>query len=141
MLFNESFTVEDYVEERLQQWAKWCKAKISDQKLDYPSQTIIYRMMKEGYFIPKKRHKNGIKPMEPNIAAEEVEILINRMAKESLTYQKSAMVIRAHYLHAGKKGGKPKAVGVKATTFRELLIIGRSWLTARLSMKIDLLYK
>ena len=140
MLFDQYFTVEDYLEERLQQWAKWCNSKNEDEKLNYPRQAVIYRMLKEGYFIPKKRYKNGRKPMEPHLYAEEVENLINRMARESLTYQKSAMVIREYYIVKSKKGSKPKVLGLTPSQFRDLFITGKSWLIARLSIKFDSLY-
>jgi len=140
MLFNQNFTVEEYVEERLRQWAKWCRASAEDKRLAYPDQAVIYRMMKEDYFIPKKRYKNGKKPIEPHPYAEEVEALINRMACESLTYQKSAMVLREYYVKPSKKGDKPKVLGLTPSQFRDLLITGKSWLIARLSIKFDALY-
>lgn len=89
---NQKFI--QYVEERLNQWADWY-SRGNYYGLGYPSCSIEYRLMTEGYVA---RNNHGQRSIPVNEEAEEVEKLIREMAKQN---SNMALALRCHYFTRG----------------------------------------
>lgn len=123
MKIDENFL--DYVEARLQQWAKWFSHG-GFNGLGYPSCSIIYRLMTIGII-----NKNtGSQPLPFNEEAEEIEILINEMAKQN---KMMADVLRFNYFIEGGARIKAKEFDMPRLKFERYVEMATQWLAGRLS--------
>jgi hypothetical protein len=114
-----------YVEERLQQWAEWY-SRGNWYGLGYPSCSIEYRLMKEGVIVKT----TGPKPFPSHEEAEEIELLVNEIAKQN---EKIALALRCQYFGHRRSRERAKLLGVSYAQFRVYVDLGRQWLAGRLS--------
>lgn len=120
---NEAFL--EYVDERLQQWAEWY-SRDNLFGLGYPSCSIEYRLMTEGVIVKT----TGPKSLPSNEEAEEIELLVNEIAKQN---ERIALALRCQYFGHRRSRERAKSLGVSYAQFRIYVDLGRQWLAGRLS--------
>lgn len=123
MKIDENFL--DYVEIRLQQWAKWFSCG-GFNGLGYPSCSIIYKLMTVG-IVNKNR---GLQTLPFNEEAEEIEMLINEMTKQN---KLMADVLRVNYFVGGGARVKAKEFDMSRLKFERHVDMAKQWLAGRLS--------
>jgi hypothetical protein len=123
MNIDENFL--EYVEERLDQWAKWFSHGNS-YGLSFSPCSIEYRLMTVGII-----NKNpGPKPLPYNEEAEEIEMLVNEMSKQN---KMMADVLRYNYFTQGAVRSKAKQLDIPRLNFERNVEMARQWLAGRLS--------
>jgi hypothetical protein len=118
----------EYLELRLQEWAKWYSNDYSG--LGYPSCSLEYRMMTEGVLI------NSTSPRQvlSNYEAEEIEALVSGdMFKQN---SRMALALQIHYFKKRKSRDRSNELDVSATRFRIYVDMAKQWLAGRLSERV-----
>lgn len=123
--------LDEYLELRLQEWADWFKDGNYGQGLGYPSETIEYKIMREGLFAAAGRGLRGTLPA--NTRAEEIESFVNEMRKE---HPKPCLVIRAKYFAPKKTPIEAIATRMKMhkRTFEDQLKLAKFFIRGALSV-------
>ena len=123
MNIDENFL--GYVEERLDQWAKWF-SEGNSYGMGYSPCSIEYRLMTVGII----NKSSGPKPLAYNEEAEEIESLICELAKQD---KLTAEVLRYHYLQKGSFRDKSKAFNISHNQFSHFVDMAHHWLAGRLT--------
>lgn len=117
----------NYIDERLNQWAAWCRQKVR-LGIGYPPCSIEYRMMTEGC-IPRSEYL-GLRPMPTNELAEEMEAYMAELSKQ---YKDAAEAIRKHYYENGNSRQKGNAMKISKGQFDKLVLFAKAWLLGRMT--------
>jgi hypothetical protein len=117
-----------YVDERLNNWAKWAREKVK-LGVGYHSQSVEYRLITEGLLV---REPGAKRPMPCDPKAEEVEELLMYMSQQCRVM---ADTVREMYLTDDRIENKSRRTCVSETVFKTYLAMGRWWLASRLTLK------
>lgn len=118
---NQNYIIDDYIEMRLEEWAKWF-SRNDYRHLGYPSESLEFRHLNNGGVI----HKNyGSKASFCNVDAEEVEKIIVLMKQVE---PKAAAALCQEYLDWRCQSSKAKAIGVSLAQYKVNLALARQWL-------------
>jgi hypothetical protein len=123
---NQEFI--NYVEGRLNQWAEWY-SRGNWNGLGYPSCSIEYRLMTEGFV---ERTSYASRTLSFHEEAEEVEMLVNEMSKQN---HHMALALRCHYFTRGGLRTKAKKIEISHMQFKHYVDMAHQWLAGRLSSK------
>jgi hypothetical protein len=115
----------EYIEQRLDEWAEWFTLYYENE-LGYPSQSLTYRLMTEGY-ISKSTTPNAVFVNED---AEEIESLVSEMAKQNHIM---ALSLHIHYLVHGSVRAKAKKFSIARNKLMIYVEMAKQWLAGRLS--------
>lgn len=116
--------VDAYLESRLQEWAEWLKTGNS-LSMGYPRQSVSALIM-EGKSIGNKG--NFYKPIEINEIAEEIEKLVNEMARYKPLMAK---VLRTHYLYQLSLRRSAKKLNISYGQYNLYVQMAKQWLLGR----------
>lgn len=120
--------INEYVKQRLYDWADWY-SRGNLHGLGYPDRTIEYRLMKEGGVLIKG---TGHKSPPTNESAEEIERLVNEMARQN---EAMALALRYQYFNHGNLNKKAETLGISRTRFKNYLEMAHQWMAGRLSVR------
>lgn len=126
---NTRESILNYVDERLQIWAKWAREGTGNG-LGYHTQCILSRLIEVGIIERTKRRSK--QPISSNPPAEEVEELLKDMSAQD---RFMADVLREMYLTQDRIENKSRRMGCTDTVFKNRLAMGRWWLASRLTLQ------
>jgi hypothetical protein len=115
----------DYVERRLEHWARWYSSG-NYYGLGFHSETIEYVLMTVGVMIKS----TGIKPLPCDEEAEEIEALITEMKSYN---SKMAAALRICYFENKKSRERAEEIEMSSTQFKLYVKMAKQWLSGRLS--------
>lgn len=119
----------EYIELRLEIWAKWY-ASIMDSGLGYPKQSLESRALENGGVLVRSF---GPKSLPSNESAEEIESLVCQLAKQN---SKLATALREFYFGQGTVKQRAKKINTSSTQFRVFVDMAKQWLIGRLTINI-----
>jgi hypothetical protein len=128
MPYNSKLSMDDYIEQRLIEWAEWFGQNTHDV-LGYPRNSSI-NMFLQGSIVKKNKRKAAI-PLPSHIEAEEMETYINEMHKQNVIM---ASAIRLHYLDHLSMRKNAKKLGLSHTYFKLYIQMGKQWLAGKLTL-------
>lgn len=102
-----------WVDNVLAQWAEWSRRR-DDAGLGYPSQTVEYRLMREGAGA-SIRSTAGPRLVDMPEVVEKVEAVLVRMP------ERHRQVVRAKYLSALPDTQAARALGMSLGTYRRAM--------------------
>jgi hypothetical protein len=114
----------DYVEKRLEDWAKWFSVQ-NDPGLGFRSYTKEYVLMTLGTVV----QTSTIKPIPCNEEAEEIEYIVSEMAKYN---DKMAKILCTQYLGKGSISERAQKLGISYARFRSYVDMARQWVAAKI---------
>ena len=117
--------IQNSIENKLEQWATWY-IKSGDYGLGYPSKAVEARIMEHDVYC----RTAGPKYLPSNETAEEIEVLITEMFKQT---PKIALALREEYFSRGTLPQKAKNIGVSRSQFKVCVDMAKQWLAGRLS--------
>jgi len=118
--------IHQYVEFRLNNWARWASYNNPLNTLDYADQSIIHQLSKNGGYVAKAQGAY-VEPENPK--AEELDNIISEMG----FYQKNlAGVIRVQYTETGSQKEKSQKVGISPAQYKINLKMAKSWISGKL---------
>jgi hypothetical protein len=129
MPYNSKLSIDDYIEQRLIEWAEWFGQKTLDG-LGYPTNSSI-NMFLQGSIVKKNKRKAAI-PLPSHVEAEEIEAYICEMHAQNPLM---ASAIRLHYLDHLSMRTNAKTLGLSHTYIKIYIRMGKQWLAGRISSK------
>lgn len=124
---NKNLVDIKYVECRLQDWADWY-SRGNYFNIGYPSCSVEYKLMKGAY----RDSDHNTTPFNINSEAEEVESLINKMAKVK---KKWALSIHCYYFSRGGLRRKALMMNISHQMLKKNLNCAKYWLSNHLVKK------
>lgn len=115
----------DYVEKRLEHWAKWF-SMYDDPGLGFRSYTRIYVLMTLGTMVQTSTNK----PLPYDEEAEEIEDIVSNLAYYN---EKLAKILCTQYIGKGAVSERAKKLGMSYARFRSYVDMARQWMAAMLS--------
>lgn len=113
-----------YVKQRLQQWAAWYDFGNSHQ-IGYATCSREYRLMTVGLIVKQ----TGPKPLPCNKEAEEIEALIQELAKHTPDI---AVALRCHYFSTPAFRRKSQTIQFAPSKMEQYIAMGHQWLSWQL---------
>lgn len=113
--------LDQYVEERLIEWAEWYK-KGGDSGIGFSHRNMLARLREEGGLLISG---TGAKSLASHPAAEEIEYLVRELAKRHFDRAKALQI---YYFYPIEHELKAKRSGFKKTQYYTHLSLAREWI-------------